>query len=55
MKTTKEIKAALKTIRERAAISGQVVTVTRSRRGVEPMVWVGDKLCDLDSAIAALA
>jgi hypothetical protein len=55
MKTTAEIKAALKTVREGAAATGLAITVTRSRRGIEPSVWVGDKLHSIDSALAALA
>lgn len=54
MKTTKEIKAALKTLRERAAAAGQTFTVTRSRRGVEPLVVMDCKVYSIDDAIAAI-
>lgn len=56
MKTTTEIKAALKTIRERATTAGVDVLVSRSRRGVEPTVTFGPdwKVLTLDEALAAL-
>jgi hypothetical protein len=56
MKTTAEIKAAIKTIRTLAAGKGLTVTVSRSRRGVEPSVYFNTdaKVFGLDAAIAFL-
>lgn len=60
MKTTAEIKTALKAVREIAASKGLMVVVTRSRRGIEPSVIIGtcradQRVFSIDDAIAFLA
>lgn len=54
MRTTKQMRQDLRRIRDHFQTSGVRVTVTRSQRGVEPILIIGDTVYSVDEAITRI-